>query len=336
MPFRVRSRRRAATEVSALAFALLVSFVLPSPAQTPAPAPADSVVATETLTGRVVREGQPVPGAAVILHRVTPQASGEIDSAETDQAGTFRFELPQLGDAAFNVFFVTAQYRGVRYFGPPIHIDEAAAPYSVEVFDTTSSLAQPVRISRRDLVLLPQANDSWEVNDLITLLNLGSRALVAETGVPTLQIPLAQGAADFQAGQADVLPHEVAFMDGEVLVLTPVIPGQRELLMRYRLPALPADVTLPVGLPTDTFNLYVQQPSHLTSVEGLATGQMISVEGEQFLQYLATDLQPDHRIALEWTGGPPFDPVIAAVAVTVVLLAAGAWVAIRNRSPAAA
>lgn len=290
------------------------------------PTPADSI------HGRVLKDGLAVPRTPVTLHRVTPNQSGEVASALTDQSGAFSFALEQLPDVGFNVFFVTAEHLSVRYFGEPIHLDEPQADYAVEVFDTTSVPAAPVRINRRDMVMIPLQNDAWEVNEIISILNSDSRALVSDRGMPTMEISVPGTASNFQAGEGDIFPHEVSFMDGRILLVTPVLPGRRDLFIRYLLPAEPSDVTVPLDQPTDTLNLYVQQPSHLTSVEGLSSTQMIDVEGEQFLQYSATEIAQGNAVLLAWTGGLPVDPVLLSVGITLALLAVGAFLAVRNRN----
>jgi hypothetical protein len=120
-----------------------------------------------------------------------------------------------------------------------------------------------------------------------------------------------------------------------VLLLTPVIPGARDLFIRYRIPARPAEATFQLPAEVDTLNLFVQQPSHLTSIEGLSSTRMVEAEGQQFLQYSGFDIAPGTNINLTWSAGdaPPVDPRVAAVIVTVLLLIAGVWAAVRNKSP---
>ena len=292
------------------------------------PVPADSLV------GSVLLNGAPAAGIPVTLHRVTPESSGPVADGVSDAAGTFRFPLPPAENAAFNVFFVTADYLSVQYFGHPLNLDQPREEYSVAIYDTTSTPTVPARVNRRDVVMLPQQNDSWEVTEIISVLNPGERAIVGQSGMPSMEIALPEGAADFQAGEGDVRPNEFTFMENRILLITPVLPGRRDVFLRYRLPARPPASTFTFEQPTDTFNVYVQQPSHLTGVEGIGTTQMIDVEGEQYLQYGATDIPVGGVISLEWRGGSPVDPIVAAVAVTVALLAAGAWVAVRNRRSA--
>jgi hypothetical protein len=154
---------------------------------------------------------------------------------------------------------------------------------------------------------------------------------VSSNGAAAWEFGLPSGVTDFEVGPGDVLPHELAFMDGRVLHLTPVIPGAREIFIRYRLPVDAAPASLSISEPTDSLNIYVRQPSHLTGVSGIQSQRMVDVDQERYLQYTAVDLAPGASIALRWSRpGPPVDPVIVAVSITLVLLAAAAIVAIRN------
>src|SRR5690606_22853948 len=118
------------------------------------------------------------------------------------------------------------------------------------------------------------------------------------------------------------------------LHVTPVTPGTREAFISYRLPSGPAESTLQIGEPTDTLNVFVRQPSHLTAISGLTTTRRVSAEGEEFLQYSGLGLQPGGAVTFSWSRGqgPPVDPVITAVVLTVLLLAIGTFAALRNRN----
>jgi hypothetical protein len=322
----MRSRLRGARAPLFAALAILLTLLNPDPTEAQDP---------ESLEGQVLRYGQPVPGVPVTLHRVTSEGSGEVAFTSTGADGNFRFPLDRVEGAAFTVFFVTAEFQSVRYFGPPLHPDAPRDEYVVQVFDTASTLPEPPRVVRRDIVMIPEAAGSWEVNEIVTISNPTRVALVSPAGTPTWELRIPEAATDFQAGEGDILPHEISFMGNRVMLLTPLIPGERDLFIRYRLPASPAGSRVPIEEPTDTFNLYVRQPSHLTSVVGLETTRMIQAEGEQFLQYGGLDLPPGSGVALQWTRtAPPVDPIVAAVSVTVLLLAIGLAMAWRNRADA--
>jgi 5-hydroxyisourate hydrolase-like protein (transthyretin family) len=324
MPAKTVMRLRGARAARFAALALLVAFLTPGRLQAQDPG---------TLEGQVLRYGQPVPGVPVTLHRVTSEGSGEVAYTNTDAEGSFRFPLDRVEGAAFTVFFATAEFQTVRYFGPPLHPDAQREEYVVQVFDAASTLPEPPRVVRRDIVMIPEAAGSWEVNEIVTVSNPTRVALVSPTGTPTWELRIPEAATDFQAGEGDILPHEISFMGNRVLLLTPLIPGERDLFIRYRLPASPAGSRVPIEEPTDTFNLYIRQPSHLTSVVGLQTTRMIEAEGEQFLQYGGIDLPAGSGVGLQWTRtAPPIDPIVAAVSVTVLLLAIGLAMAWRNRA----
>jgi hypothetical protein len=235
--------------------------------------------------------------------------------------------------ADFNVFFVTADYLAIRYFGPPIHPSEGIpSPYSVVVYDTTSVLPVPLRVNRRDVLLMGLSDGSWEVNEIVSLTNGSPAALVAAPGQPTWSMRIPQGASDFEAGERDFLPHQITRLDDAVMLLTPFPPGVREMLIRYRLPARPTRVSVPILAPTDTFNLIVQQPSHLRSVVGLQAPTRITAESLEYLQYSGFDIAAGTSIEFGWSGGSPVNPVLAAVLATLALLGYGLWSVSRSRS----
>ena len=316
---------RRASPARRLAFAVLAVLLLP------VSAPAQD--APQELAGRVLQGGEPVPDVPVTLHRVASTGSGEVASARSGEDGGFRFPLETVDGATFTVFFVTADHLSVRYFGPPFHPGDPADGYTVAVYDTASALPEPVRIVRRDVVLIPESGGSWEVNEVVRILNPTSTSLVTEPGMPTWDFGIPGGAGQFQAGEGDILPTEVSLMEDRVLLLTPVVPGERDLFIRYRLPASPGNATIPLDQPTDSLNLFVQQPSHLSGVEGLATTRMIDAQGQEFLLYAGSGFQSGGDIQLSWTGGSPIpiDPVHAAIGVTILLLLAGVWSAVRKQ-----
>jgi hypothetical protein len=324
-----RDRRPPAAALLPVATALLVTLASPAVAngQTQQASRADPLV------GRVVHGDRAVPGTPVTLHRVASNASGEVATTLTDADGGFRFTLEPVPEAPFTVFFVTADYLSVRYLGRPIHAAEPGEPYEVAVFDTASVAPEPIRIVRRDMVLIPERSGAWEVNEVIRILNPTAVALVSTGGQPIWSFRIPEAASDFETGEGSVLPHEIIRVDDRVVFITPLIPGERDLFIRYRVPERPRRSSVAVEEPTDTFNLFVRQPSHLTGVAGLSTTRLIEAGGERFLQYGEVALEPGARIHLQWTraSGSPVDPVAAAVAVTILLLAAGAWAATRYR-----
>ena len=286
------------------------------------------------LVGTVVRAEQPVAGVPVTLHRVTPDASGPVGEARTDAGGRFRFALPAADTTAFEVFFATAEYQTVRYFGSPIHGGAPAADYAIAVFDTAHALPGAIRVARRDIVLIPEPQGGWEANEIIRLANDGDRTLVAEPGMPTWETTLPEGITDFQAGEGEFTAAEIGRMGDRLLWLAPLIPGETQMMLRYRIAEGLEEAILPVAMRTDTFNVFVGQPSLPIEVAGLTSTQVVNVQGEQFVQYGRTDLASGEAVGLTWDAplGAPVSPEVAGVVAAALVLAAGSWFAFQHRA----
>jgi hypothetical protein len=286
----------------------------------------------EPLTGRVTMEGEGVGGAEVELHSVTQAASGVVMTTRSAPDGAFRFDLPPVDTAGFTVFFATARHHDVRYFGRPLHASDPRDGYTLEVFDTTSAPAEPVRLARRDVVLIPQGDGGWEVNEIVRLHNPGRRTVVSASGMPTAEVSIPERAEAFEAGDGDAPADNVQRMGQRILLLMPLLPGDRELFFRYRVSGRPAAMELGASTPADTMNLFVRQPAPTLTVGGMEPMELIRIEDERFLQYAATGMQRE-AVTVQWRGAtaPPVNPVTAAVVIALLVLAVGGWAAYRNR-----
>ena len=287
---------------------------------------------SSTLTGRVVKEGAPVPGLAVTLHQVTSSRSGAVSERTTGPDGSFSFELPPPDTTAFNVFFASVDYESVRYFGEAVHRNEVPARYEVVVYDTASALPGAVRVTRRYVVLLQETDGSWTANEAIRATNTADRTLVSARGEATWEFALPEGVSDFEVTEGLIGEGELQLMGDRALFLGSLPPGDRELVLRYRLPADGSDVQLTALSPTDTLYVFVPEAAGGVRVSGLASTLIVPVDNQRFIRYGATDLAAGQSVELSWeAGGPPADPVIAGVAAALVVLGVGSWLALRNR-----
>lgn len=326
---RSRTAREAARPLAARLALVFLALALSLPA-----------AAQQPLAGRVVRAGRGVPGIAVQLHRVTRDARGQIDSTMSGPDGAFTLPLPKVDPAAgFTVFFTTALAGRVRYFGPAVHPDQPTGDYAITVYDTTSSpaLADSVRVSRRDLFLIPGMDGTMQVAEIVRVRNGGGRTLVADSR-PTVSVQLPAGAEGFEAGEGDRAdsaraPNPGLARVGDKAWLTdPLIPGDRDFFFRYRLSPKVKRLPVALGRATDTLYVYVRQPAPDVRARGLGDGVPYSAEGESFIRYQATGLGAAAAPVLDWRGPtpPPVDPRWAALAVAGTILAAGAVVAARR------
>lgn len=324
--FREAARRTAAR--LALVFACAAALAAPAPAQ-------------RALNGRVVKDGRGVAGVPVQLHRVTRDTRGQIDSAVSGADGRFSVPLPPVDTAAgFTVFFATAVADGVRYFGPAVHPDDPTGAYDVVVYDTTSSaaLADSVRVVRRDVFLVRDMDGTMEVGELVRLRNLSGRTLVPDQK-PIVSLRLPPGSEAFEAGEGD-RADSVKVGDGGMVrmgdrawLTQPLVPGERELVFRYRLPAGVKRLPVALGRATDTLNVYVRQPAPDVKARGLGEGTPFTADGVEFIRYAATGLRGDAASALDWRGPqpPPVDPRWAALAIAGAILGGGMVLSARRR-----
>jgi hypothetical protein len=318
------------------ALLLLVGLVLGSTAalsaQAAPEAPPASGAAAGVLTGRILKYGAGVPAAEVTLHQVTPQASGVASVQTTGPDGGFRFDLPPAADpAGFNVFFVTVDYLGVRYFGEPVHANQPPPGYAVQVYDTTAAVPGAVHVGRRDIILFPETDGSWSANELIRAVNETERTFVSQGGEPTWEFVLPEGALDFEVTEGMAGPDELRVVGERVVFVGSLPPGTRELFVRYRLGGNQTSMSLATVGRTDTLSVYLPEQTPGVRVSGLMSTQVITADGERFVRYSSTDLGAGHAIGVTWRSTrPPVDPVWAALAVAIAILAAGTWLALRN------
>jgi len=61
-------------------------------------------------------------GGVVVLHQVSAESSGEIDSVRVDADGSFQIRLPFVPNHTSRpeIFFASAEFRGLLYFGPAV------------------------------------------------------------------------------------------------------------------------------------------------------------------------------------------------------------------------
>ena len=298
-----------------------------------AAAPGAQEPARPRLEGRVVTGDAPVPSAAVVLHRVTPEAGGEIDTVFSSAEGSFAFDLPTVPDPGGRgeVYFASVEHLGVMYFGPAIHrpvqLDSA---YVIEVHDTAVAPAggAPLPLQMRYVVLEP-LGEAWQVTDLFQVQNEGDRTLVAGEGA-VWSFPLPAAGSDFRMG-GDVPPDAVRFSDGAVHVSVPVPPGPRQFVVRYTIEELRLELALPGAV--HAVELLVTEPAPPVEVEGLRPMEPVELDpGVTYRRFAGTELR-DAVVSVRPgrpTTGPPVEWL--GVGLGMVLAAAALW-ALRRRGP---
>jgi hypothetical protein len=293
----------------------------------PAPGIAQAVAA-----GRVVRpvaaDSVPVPGARVVLHRVGQLEQGPVDSTVAGPGGAFRFRFRADSGA---VYLLSARYREIEYFSTPVHINAARPDTAIRlvVYDTSSRA--PVTLAARHLVVpRPGEDGSREILDLVILSNTGSRTRVAPDSLGTSWAGLLPAASEgLDVGESDMSPEAVVRRGDSLLVSGPIAPGEKQLVLQYRLPAGARELRLPVD-PGARINLLVEEPG--ATVRGpLAVADSQQIQGRSFRRWSGV---PAARGSITVRlPGPPggsqrwLAPLVGAVALG---LAAATWWALRR------
>jgi hypothetical protein len=287
------------------------------------------------MSGQVLRGDEPLTDATVVLHSVSPDSSGQVDSVRVTSDGRFEFDLPgDLDDEErTQIYFASVRHEGVLYFGQAVaQSAQLDSLYLVLAYDAVPAPAEGVELplSVRNLIL-EQSEGGWRATDLFQIRNDGNETFVAAEGGVVWSHPLPPGATDPQLGRGDLSPDAISFEDGVIKVSAPLPPGERLLLVRYLLPTLPA--TVPIAVPTDVMELLVLEPAPPIEASPLQQMEVVGVEGSSYRRYSATDLQ-GVDLTIEEVDPPGSFPT-GWMAVIFALIMTGVGLYVYYRSPSA-
>lgn len=286
------------------------------------------VPAHEELRGTVMVGSDPFSEGTVILHRVSPDSSGTIDSTRVARDGTFSFVLPTVPDPGGrnDIYFASVRVEGVLYFGQAIA--QAAQLDSTYVIQAYRSVVVPpegatLTMVVRKLFLEPGPENTWRATDVLQVRNDGERTLIAAGDGVVWSYAFPPVASDFRLGQGDLPPDAAEFVGHLVRIRAPVPPGDRFFMVQYNLPGAPFSVPVP-GL-TESMEVLVREPAPPLEVIGLEKMDVISLEvGNNFRRYGGTNLV-DATISVE-AGVPERGIPMQEVAVLLAVLLGGVGV----------
>jgi hypothetical protein len=232
------------------------------------------------INGQVLAAGEALPDVLVVLHRVSSDFAGEIDSIQAGADGRFTLRLPRVPDhgVSTDVYFASVRYRGLLYFGEaitsPAQLDSL---YIVQAYDTLSAPPGGARIpvAQRSL-FLDKLDTGWQVTDVFQLDQDADRTLFSPSEGAVWSYPLPEGAQDFQVGQSEMAPDATRFADGRMELYSPIPPGERFYMVRYSLPQ--DDFTLPLPGETRRLEIMVREPGPEVSFPPLTPGPPVELE----------------------------------------------------------
>jgi hypothetical protein len=259
--------------------------------------------------GRVLRPGPTdttaAAGVRVVLHRVANDAQGPLDSTISDRAGAFRFRFRTDTGA---VYLLSARYRGIEYFSPPVRGATAGADTGVALFVYDTSTTTPVTLAARHVIIPRVVEDGGrEVLELLVLRNEGYLARVApDTLGSSWAMPLPPGSEGLEAGESDVSSDAIARRNDSLLVGAPIGPGEKQLTLSYHLPAGMRVVAIPAGAGGGTLNVLVEDPGAQVSGPGLVRADSQVVLGRTFSRWTgAAPASGLVRVTLPGVAGAP-------------------------------
>ena len=290
-----------------------------------------------TLSGRLLVSGVPPDTATVVLHLVTPEEAGDIDSTSVEAGGSFSFGLPNLPvPGSGEVFFASVRYEGILYTGDPITDPiQLDSLYSIRAFGVQAAPPEgvPFPVSRRE-VWIDEGPLGWQITDVLEIRNPQATTVVPQVDdAPVWRYPLPSGAIGariLQVGPA-VGPARV---DGTTLVASnPILPAENYYILQYDLESIEFDLPLPGE--TGLIQVMVREPAPAIRVEGLARQPSEEIEvGATFLRWAGQALR-DQSIAVR-LGEQGGTNAVVWLSVTLALLLAGAGSLLVRKTPTTA
>lgn len=294
-----------------------------------------------SVSGRVLRGGRdtiPLASAMVVLHHVTRDAAGPLDSMRSDARGRYRFEVRRPDSSG--AYIVTVWFDSIAYVSnaltiggrPVIHVDD------IVTYPTTID-SPPIVLARR-LATIAQAGDAGtrEVLEILELENRGVTTRVARDSVqPVWAGRVPEHAGQFRGGQGDISAEAIRFRNDSVLVLAPIGPGPaKQVSYAYSIPAGTRAFVIPIDQPTAEVNLLVEDTVATVRAPKLDTLGVQAIEQRRFAAYRAGPLARGDRVEIVLPAGrfrpQMLLPYLIAV-LAVVMVGALIW-ALRRKPPA--
>ncbi|MBY0489248.1 MAG: hypothetical protein K2R93_05360 [Gemmatimonadaceae bacterium] len=262
-----------------------------------------------SIEGRVRR---PMPGRGdstgmgpaanvwVTLHRLGKDSAGPIDSVRADANGHYRLQWRPFG-APEAVYFASVTYGGIAYFAPPAKSEHASGDDGeITVFDTTS---RPFPLSVKGRHLIVGKRDTGNVRTVIEVFELSNDSLqtIIATGTttPTWSVRIPGAATNARVNSDEVSPQAFRVQNGRAEIFAPVPPGVKQVSFTYSVPesAFPLAFTAEAG--AVVFEILLEDLDATVQAMGFTRVGEVTLEGRQFQRFLAQDVKPDTRLAVD-------------------------------------
>jgi hypothetical protein len=247
------------------------------------------------------RDTVPLPNAWVVLHKVTRESGGPLDSVRSDARGRYRFLLSQPDSAS--VYVVSAWYDSLAYFSLPLNVLGRSAVHVEDIMTfATTATGPPLRLARRLATVAAAREDGTrEVLEILEIENPGvTTRITKDTLRPTWAGQVPAGAGQFRGGQGDISPEAMVFRNDSVYVLGPIPPGPvKQLSYGYSLTAGTRTLAIPIDQATTEVNLLVEDTGAVVRAPKLDSLGVQEIEQRRFAAYRAGPLAAGDRVEID-------------------------------------
>ena len=260
-----------------------------------------------SVSGRALRGGRDTVALAntwVVLHRLSRESSGPLDSVRSDGRGRYRLMLRNPDSTS--QYAVSVWYDSIAYFSLPLNV--TGRPVHVEdlVAFPTTSMGPPIGLARRlATVARAAAEGTREVLEILELENTGAATRVTtDTLRPTWAGRVPAGVGQFRGGQGDISSDAMQFRHDSVIVFAPIPPGGvKQISYAYSLPAGRRALVLPIDQPTTEVNLLVEDTAAVVTAPKIESFGIKEIEQRRFAAYRAGPLAPGDRVEIQLPAG---------------------------------
>lgn len=290
------------------------------------------------VAGRVVRvvarDTMPVAGIPVVLHRVGTRVQGPVDTARAGPAGRFAFRFAADTGATY---LLSARYAGIEYFSLPVATNPARPDTAVVVIVADTSSIAPVLVRQRTLLISrPDESGTRTVLDWFVLGNPGEETRVApDTVRPAWGTPLPAEAQNVELADnrmSQFSPDALVFRRDSALVFAPLSPGDKELMLQYRIPGTLRRFLVPAERISDSVFVLLEERAGRVATPGFARADSQMLDGREFQRWVGALSQPaEIEIVLPSPRLSQGQLLAAMVATAGTAFALLAWVVVRRR-----
>jgi hypothetical protein len=282
------------------------------------------------VAGRLVqvRAADTVPLAGpVVLHKLSVTSQGPIDTVRAGADGRFTFRVAADTGA---LFLLSSRFAGIEYFARPLRVQPGLVDsVTVEVHDTSATA--PVALQGRFLLVSRVTQGGRRsVLDLLVVMNPGPRTRAAPDSVtPTWTLPLPKDAGDLVAGEGEFSAAAFEQQGDSLRYLAPVLPGERQLVVRYSVPA-GGTLEFPTPAVSESLVVLLEEREATVVTDGFARADSTVIDGQTYWRWVGGGAVG--AVSLRFPGfDTGRDPLPWLVALLGLALVGGVAFALRRR-----